>query len=108
MTKIEIHYKDITTFLKSYMMHVDQGGLFIKTDNPLPLETPVLLKITLPNMEEPIEAQGAVVLTCPKAEKGYFSRGMGIRFVTISPEDSEKILSILEGDKEKSKNLSFL
>jgi len=108
MIKIEIHYKDIPTFLKSYMMHVEQGGVFIKTDTPLPLETPVLLKISLPDMAEPIEAQGAVVLSSPRAEKGYFSKGMGIKFVTISPEDLEKILSIVESDKEKAKNLSIL
>jgi len=108
MTKIEIHYKDITTFLKSYMMHVEKGGIFIKTETPLPLETPVLLKITLPDMAEPIETQGAVVLSSPKAEKGYFAKGMGIKFVNINPEDFEKIISIVENDKEKAKNLSFL
>lgn len=106
-TKIEILFRDIPTFLKSYMLRLSHGGLFIKTDNPLPLDTPVLLKITVPDNSQPIEAEGIVVLSNPNAEKGYFPQGMGVKFSKINPEDEDRIITLTEKNKSLAEDLSI-
>ena len=89
------------------MLLVEKGGIYIKTDTPLPLDSRIMLKMTLPGDPYPIEAEGTVVLSSPKTEKGYFSKGMGIKFEKISPEDHEKIMTAVENHKGTSQNLAI-
>ncbi len=106
-TRIEIIFRDTATFLKSCLLMVEKGGIYIKTDTPLPLDTQVLIKMTLPGESKPIEAEGKVVLTTHKADKSYFAKGMGIKFENISPEDYDKIMGIIKQDKAKSHDLAI-
>ncbi|MCP4714790.1 MAG: TIGR02266 family protein [Deltaproteobacteria bacterium] len=106
ITKIEILFRDVPAFLKSYIAKITNGGLFIKTDSPLPLETTVKLAMTLPGNTEPIEANGEVVFTTPKAKKGFFPLGMGIKLSNISPENLEKINKLVKENEEKLEDLS--
>ncbi len=108
ITKVDILFKDISTFLKSYMAHVNQGGLFIKTDSPLPIDSTVFLKINLPNSSQPIEAEGRVVLTNLYSEKSYFPKGMGVKFVKMKQEDSDRIISLTGNNNIEAENLSIL
>ncbi len=105
--KIDLVFKDNISFLKSYMQRIKQGGIFIKTETPLPLETPVQLNIKLPNSSADINADAVVVLSNPCPEKGYFPRGMAVRFLKIDPEDRQIIDGIFSEYKNQVNTISI-
>ena len=107
-TKIEIMFKEIGGFIKAYMLNVSNGGLFVKADDPLPLDSPVNLKLTLPGESEEMQIQGRVVWNNPKGRKDSFPKGMGIQFVEIKPEHAEKINEFVKRYHKEIKDRSFL
>jgi len=95
--RIEIMFKEYASFIKVYMPNVTNGGLFIRTDNPLPLDTPIQLRMRLPEETEDIEVDGRVVWTFVKgSKKAFLPKGMGIQFVNMRPEYSHKIKTIVD------------
>ena len=107
-TRVEIKFPDITSFLKSYMSHLAHGGLFVKTENPLPLDSHVLLKIALPDHRDFIEVEGTVVLTNPYGRETCFPRGMGIKFEKIEQEDMDIISKLAESRAADAEKLFIL
>lgn len=107
-TKIEITFKESGAFFKAYMLNVSRGGLFIKTDSPLVLETSVLLLLKLPSENETLEIDGRVVWVNPKSRKNSFPKGMGIQFVNMKPEDEEKIKNFVEEHLKEIENYSIM
>ncbi len=107
-TKIEIVFKESGAFYKAYMLNVSRGGLFIKTDSPLALETSVLLLLKIPSETETMEIEGRVVWVNPKSRKNSFPKGMGIQFVQMKSEDEEKIKSFVEEHFKEIENYSIM
>ena len=108
VVKIEIEFKDIMDFISSYMINISNGGLFIKTDETFPLDTIVLLRFTMPGDPQPIETEGKVVWCNTKGGKGYFPKGMGVKFLRLNPDDNEKILKFVEKHFAQIQSHSFL
>ena len=95
--RIEIMFKEYGSFIKVYMPNITNGGLFIRTDNPLPLDAPVLLRMRLPEETEEIEVDGRVVWAFVKgSKKAFLPKGMGIQFVNMPAEHSQKIKKIVD------------
>ncbi len=107
-TKIEIMFKEFGAFIKVYMLNVSNGGLFIKTDNPLPLEAPVLLKLTLPGAPDAMEIEGRVVWNNPKGRKNSFPKGMGIQFIKMAPEHEEIIQGFVDKYRKEIEHHSLM
>ncbi len=105
---MEVSYKESGSFIKSYIINVSGGGLFIKTATPLPLDSKVTLSLTLPDDPEVMKLEGMVVWTNPKGGKNSFPRGMGIKFVNMKKEYSEKIQSLVKEHKKEIENYSLL
>ena len=94
--RIEIIFKEYASFIKVYMPNIVNGGLFIRTDNPLPLETHVLLRMRLPEEATDMEVRGVVVWSFVKGgKKASLPRGMGIQFIDMRPEHADKIKKIV-------------
>jgi uncharacterized protein (TIGR02266 family) len=94
--RIEIMFKEFSSFIKVYMPNIVNGGLFIRTDNPLPLDSPVLLRMRLPEETEDIEVQGRVVWSFVKgSKKAFLPKGMGIQFVHMREEQAGKLKKIV-------------
>lgn len=108
VVKIEIEFKHTIDFVTSYMLNISKGGLFIKTDEALPLDTIVFLRFTLPGDTKLIETEGKVVWCNTKKEKGYFPRGMGIKFLRLNPDDAEKIKIFVDEHLAQIQSHSFL
>jgi uncharacterized protein (TIGR02266 family) len=100
--RIEIMFKEYSSFTKVYMPNIVNGGLFIRTDTPLPLEAPVLLRMRLPEDPEHIEVIGRVVWSFIKgSKKTFLPKGMGIQFVDMSSEAADKIRAVVERFKNE-------
>ncbi len=96
-TNIEILFKEKGSFIKSYMLNVSHGGLFIKTGTPLPIDSFVNMKVTLPDTDTPLDILGRVVWINARAGDNSFPQGMGIQFYKLDSEHRE----IIDGFVEK-------
>jgi uncharacterized protein (TIGR02266 family) len=80
-TNIDILFRESGAFIKSHTLNASHGGLFLKTENPLPIDSVVTLRMRLPGETEPLEIKGCVVWSNPKGKNNDFPSGMGIQFM---------------------------
>jgi len=79
---IPVDYSTVDAFFSEFTTNINEGGMFIGTDQPYPVETLVTLSIRLPGSEEPCEVTGRVVWVREAADADG-PRGMGIEFETL-------------------------
>ena len=91
---------DCTTqqfFLANHVCNISRGGLFIRSDKPLPLETEVSLVLRLPEANLCIRAMGRVVWNYDIAKgTSRIVPGSGIRFVDMTASDRATLEAYLE------------
>lgn len=97
--KVEITFKTGKQLMTSYMHNVSCGGLFIKTDNPLPLNTEIVLNFRLPNSYRLFKTKGLVVWVSPPGGKKL--PGIGVQFREMSEEDSAYLKEVVDKLTEK-------
>jgi uncharacterized protein (TIGR02266 family) len=90
---------DCTTrhvFVSTQVCNISKGGLFIRSDHPLPLNTEVSLVLQLPGTGRSIRATGLVVWNYDM-QKGtsHIVPGSGIRFIGLPPPDRAALESYL-------------
>ena len=105
-TNIEIIFREAGSLIRSYMVNVSNGGLFIKTEHPLPLDAQIGMRVTLPDDDEAMEIRGKVVWTNAKSKS--FPQGMGVQFTEIAPAHKEKIRVFVEGHLKDIQSRSLL
>jgi type IV pilus assembly protein PilZ len=94
-TLISVDYSSGDTFLFSYIQNISEMGIFIRSDNPLPIGTTLQLRFA-PDGQEPIELTGEVTWVNPYRPFGdNLNPGMGVRFRELSPELRERIVSLV-------------
>jgi len=108
MIKIEIIYKEAGSFVRSYILNLSNGGLFVKAENPLPLDTHVMIQLTLPGETEPMEIEGIIVWINFKARKSSFPKGMGVKFISLNEEDAVKIKALVKKHKKEIEEYSII
>ena len=98
-TSLEIAFKSSGVFTYSYILNLSSGGLFIKTDKPLPIDAEMEMSIQLPDDPEILHLRGRVAWT--KQESRAFPAGMGIQFIGLPSEYLQKIQSFVERSLDK-------
>ena len=87
---LSLTYKDDMAFVRSYIGNISTGGLFIKTDKPLPQGEQFLLRLQLPDLAEPLKISCEVVWARTKGQATQKEQaGMGVKFIEMSKKDSE-------------------
>jgi uncharacterized protein (TIGR02266 family) len=86
--EIWVDFTTIDLVTSSYVLNLSEGGVFVKSDRPLPLDAEVDLVLTLPTGSM-IKAVGRVVWNHDLAKEApHDSRGgAGIRFVDMPDGD---------------------
>lgn len=85
---LSLRFKDRQAFIKAYTENLSEGGLFIRTENPLKKGDVLLLKLQLPGIAEPMEVKSEVAWTRKQVEdSANRASGMGIKFTGISDHD---------------------
>jgi type IV pilus assembly protein PilZ len=105
-TNIEIKFREKGSFVRSYMLNVNNGGLFLKTEKPLSIDAEVTMRIQLPDDQEMMVVEGRVVWTNKKSKA--FPAGMGIQFTEIMPEHQKKIKAFVDANQKEIKSLSIM
>lgn len=90
---------DCTTqhlFVSNHVCNISRGGLFIRSDQPLPLQAEVSLVLHLPDAGLSIRAKGRVVWNYDMAKgTSRIVPGSGIRFVDMASSDREALEAYL-------------
>lgn len=108
ITKIEIEFKQEIDFVKSYLLNISGGGIFVKTEEPFILDTIVQLRFTLPGDSRFIETEGKIVWCNLKGGRGYFPKGIGIKFTKLDSDDAERIKNFVDKHYNEIVSHSFL
>ena len=84
--------------LSEFSVDLSTGGLYVKTDFPLPLDETLTLRFTLPDHKGMVTCKARVAWVNPKKNprKPDLPPGMGIQFVELSLEEMKSIKRFLE------------
>lgn len=87
-------FASVDEFIAEYVINLSRSGVFIKSDEPLPVGTRVNLKFTVIMDElETIEGIGEVVRTVHPGEGP--TAGMGVVFIELSSVSRQLVEKIL-------------
>lgn len=94
---VRIAYSTVDALFSEFTRNVNEGGLFIETDNPPPTDTRVSLQFKLPGTDAPIQARGRVAWVQPRGEDG--PAGMGVEFENLGQDAHALIDELVRGLK---------
>ncbi len=79
-----------------------EGGVFIRTSNPLDLGEEFVLKLHLAEGETPIEVSCKVIWSNKYGkESRQLRRGMGVKFMNLSPQIQSRVESYIQAHKNQ-------
>jgi molecular chaperone DnaK len=86
--RIRLAYGSVEDFVERYAANVSRGGIFVRTRDPRPPGSEVMLDVALDSGLQVIRGRGVVRWTTPPSGPGEPQRdaGMGIRFTDLTPE----------------------
>jgi type IV pilus assembly protein PilZ len=93
---LRVDFSTRDAFLANRVSNLSQGGLFIATETPLPVQSELDIVLTLKDEDERIRARGRVIWTYD-IRKGTSKviPGMGIKFVDLSRDDHRRLVDYL-------------
>jgi len=97
--ELEVRYRTAQEFLSAYSWNISGGGIFIRTQQPLPLNREVQLRFTLPGIDRTFMAHGLVVWTNPHPSRSSFPSGMGIKFMDLDPAAKNILADFVESKR---------
>ncbi len=89
--EVEVRYSSQEGFAIEWITNISKGGLFIKSENPLPPGTPLKITFSVPGKDVPIELGGVVRWSVSPSSSPSVIPGMGIQITEID-DKSRKIL----------------
>jgi uncharacterized protein (TIGR02266 family) len=92
----EIHFRTAQEFAAGYIRNISGGGLFVRTQQPLPLNSEVQIRFTLPGTSRTFAVRGVVIWTNPHPSRSSFPSGMGVKFLNLDPEAQKLIAGFVK------------
>jgi type IV pilus assembly protein PilZ len=93
--EVEVRYRTAQEFVAAYSRNISGGGLFVRTTQPEELNQKLLLRFTLPGVDQRFEVRGIVVWS-NASPRSSFPAGMGIKFLEMTPEDTKCIAEFVQ------------
>ena len=93
--RVMVEYEALEDFLIDYTANVSLGGIFIQTDEPMPVGTTFKLRLRIPQRQRPIDTVGVVRWQVPPEQAGPLIPGMGVQFDSLSPTDLRAVHRLL-------------
>jgi len=95
---LSLTYKDNMAFVRAYLGNISSGGLFVKTEKPLPHGEQFVLRLQLPDLPEPLRISCKVVWARSSAEATPKEpAGMGVKFIEMSHKENSLLKQYLSG-----------
>ena len=93
--KVDCATRDM--FVSNRVMNISRGGLFIASEQPLPISSQVQLRLSLGDSDT-IEARGRVIWNYDiRKGSSKVVAGTGIKFLDLSPEHAARLERYLDG-----------
>jgi len=89
---IPVDYSTVDAFFSEFTTNINEGGMFVVTDQPHPVDTAVTLQFRLPGGSDPCRVEGRVVWTRTAGADGR--AGMGIEFERLD-DDTQRRINVL-------------
>jgi uncharacterized protein (TIGR02266 family) len=77
---LEVHYRTRGSFLVSYSLNLSKGGLFLETQDFLPVGTRLRVRFRVPGAEDLIETGATVMWVRREVSEDGLPPGLGIQF----------------------------
>jgi type IV pilus assembly protein PilZ len=107
-TRIEVDYRSGETFLFAYIENISEMGIFVASNDPLPVGARIELRFE--HEGQTFEIDGEVAWINP-VRPGALNPGMGVRFTNLTPEHREQVVELVrtiaylhEDDSSSQKN----
>ncbi len=94
--KIPVEIEEGTPEKTLTCINISEGGLYLRTVDPLPEGTVLRVKFTLPHDSETIKLAAEVVHTLPLGTQFEAEPGMGLRFLDISDDTLSRIRNFVQ------------
>lgn len=95
-TRVQFRFDRFSGFISEFSSNISPGGLFIRTDNPLPAGQVLDFEFRLGDGFELINGRGQVVWTRTEDEGPNRPAGMGVRFLDLGEGSKELIYKIVD------------
>jgi len=86
---VRIEYSTVDALFSDFTRNVNEGGIFVETDEPIPLEEKVELKFRLPGSHGLVHAWGRVVRVEPATPES--AGGIAIEFDELDADARDVI-----------------
>lgn len=85
---LSLTFRDHQSFIAAYTTNISPGGLFIKTETPLPKGEQFQLKLQFPGLSVPLKINCEVAWSRTKENDEKKAPGMGVKFCEMSKNDN--------------------
>ena len=90
---VRVQYATVDELFSEFTSDINDGGLFIETENPRPLGTEVSMHFCLPGQAEVVATTGRVIRVSHGGADG--PSGMGVEFDALDSEASQAINALI-------------
>ena len=99
--KVPVDYSAVDAFFSEFTTNINEGGMFVETETPPPLDATVQLQIRLPDLQNPIKLGGRVAWVSDG--KGEGPPGMGVEFQDLTPQLRATINDLVRRLRQKTR-----
>ena len=92
---VRVDYQTVDELFSDFARNVNEGGLFVETESPLAIDTPVSVQFKIPGSDEPVSGSGRVVRT--QSDPATETPGMAIEFDELNTESRRRINELVRG-----------
>jgi uncharacterized protein (TIGR02266 family) len=96
---VRIEYATVDALFSDFTRNINEGGIFVETDEPIPLDEKVELRLRLPGTPELVHARGRVVRVEPAGEGS--AAGIAIEFEQLDGAARELINQAVRGLRQE-------
>ena len=86
---VRVDYKTVDELFSEFARNINEGGMFVETEAPPDLGSPVALQFRIPGSEDPIQVVGRVARVAVGDHQE--PPGMGIEFENLDEQSRELI-----------------
>lgn len=94
-TSISVDYSNGDNFLFSYIQNISEMGIFVRSEDPLPIGARLTLRFAPKDGPEKLELEGEVVWINPVRIGDNPNPGMGVRFISLEPGEREAVVELV-------------
>jgi type IV pilus assembly protein PilZ len=101
---VRVTYDYEGSYLFGLAENVSRGGIFIRTDHPLPIGSKISVQFSIPTAPQIIHADGRVIWVTERSTPDIKDQmgGMGIEFLKLgSPEQEELLKAHIEKEQAR-------